>query len=236
MKDNLARVADEPPSDIDELIASLERQHTLPVQPQGAPGKLPSEVTEEVTIHPPDTKPANAQANRKGGVPKFFKHEVLAIREDERTIGDIAVAWNCSFDTILRVRQQGRFANIPYVARDEIEMVDGVAHRVIMRDFSPVGSKKGRPFKSGRKMALTQEEMVAIAQDARHSNIIAKDYNISRAYVNKVRRELGTVLLHRVPLTDAIIDEIKRAPGRYEDIALFNRVPVALVKWIKGVT
>lgn len=232
MKDNLARVeaGEEPPSEIDTLIADLEagRVGYIP---------LPDEVTspiEEVPIEPELPKWANEK--RKGGVPKFFKHEVLAIREDDRPIGEIAETWGCAFDTILRVRQQGRFKDVPYVARDEIEVVDGVPQRVIMRDFSMVGSKKGRPFKSGRREPLTKEEMVAIAQDPRHSHQVAAEYMISRAYVAKIRREMGTTLLHRVPLTDGIIAQIEADPGGYEDIALKYRVPTALVKWIKGVT
>ena len=217
MRDNLARVADEePPSDIDVLIADLEaaRDNHTP---------LPPEVTKPPTRH-------------KGGVPKFFSHEVAAIRADPRTIVEIAEEWACSFDTILRVRQQGRFASVPYVARDDVQTIEGSERRIIMREYQPAtASKKGRPFKSGRREPISSKEMIAIAQDARHANLVAKDFQISPAYVNKIRREMGTALIHRAPLTDGTIAQIEAAKGGYEDIALTYRIPTALVKWIKGV-
>lgn len=233
MQDNLARVADEDsPSAIDELIASLEAG-PVPVPKKPPPvEELPDEVTEPYV----EVLRIERATKQRGGMPKFFKHEVEAIREDKRIIAEIAQEWGCSFDTIMRVRQQGRFKDVPYVARDDIEMVEGVEHRTVVQNYRAPRVKKGRPFKSGRREPVTAKEMADIAQDARASFEVAEDYNVSRAYVNKVRREMGTTLYHRAPLTEGIIAEIAADGRSYNELALAYRIPLALVRWIKGVT
>jgi len=228
MRENTARV-DEEPSEIDTLIADLERARNP------APPKV---VTPKVTKPDgPRRFTITENGTRKGGVPKFFKHEVEAIREDERPLTDIAHDWACSFDTILRVRQQGRFADVPYIARDELDMavdpVSGLIANPPAREMLKE-NKRGRPFKSGRRDPVTAVERAQIAQDPRHAQLVASDYKISRAYVNQIRREMGTTLLHRAPLTKSSIDQIRADGRRYEDIAHAFRVPIALVRWIKG--
>jgi hypothetical protein len=64
---------------------------------------------------------AKPPAERGGRLPIFYRTEVEAIKRDERPIEEIAHSWGVSYDTIQKVKQRGRFANVPYIPRDEID-------------------------------------------------------------------------------------------------------------------
>lgn len=217
--------------DIDELMAELADLATpLPVE---VPFPHRMTRTQEEEIHG-----VRVPSKRGGRIAIFYRDEVEAIRKDKRPIMEIAEAWDVSFDTIQRVRQAGRFKDVPYIPRDEVDRrvsyLTGLPVQPTMSEF-PVsrGGKKGRPFKSGREDALTEDERSLIASDKRRAHVVAAEYNVSPNYVNKIRREAGVSVPHRGPLTQATMDAIKADGRPYADIAIAFRVPALLVKKLK---
>lgn len=163
----------------------------------------------------------------RGRAPAFYRAEVEAIQMDERPTADIAAEYKVSFDTIQRVKQLGRFQNTPYIARD-----DDPTHREVITPI-PTNSKRGRPFKSGRRQAFSEIELEGLAGDPREAREVAATYGVTPDYVNKVRRAYGTAMQRRGPLDHRTIAAIRIDPRNINAIASAYKVPGELVQRIK---
>jgi hypothetical protein len=178
------------------------------------------------------------EALRKPGrVPKFYRDEVEQIKQDTRRIEDIAASWGVSFDTIQRVRQAGRFKHVPYIPRDEIDRrvnyLTGEPVQPTMSEFPvPPSPKRGRPFGSGRREPMNDEEKLAIATDPRPPRDVAQEYGVSTSYVNKLRRQAFDA--RRGALSKGTIEAIRADERPHAVIARSYRVPIALVEHIKS--
>lgn len=179
-------------------------------------------------------KGASKPSERSGRLPIFYRAEVEQIRADTRAPAVIAAAWGVAFDTIQRVRQAGRFRNVPYIPRDEIDRRQGQAsEQKAMSHYqtTPV-HKRGRPFKSGRETPLSEEEILSIVSDQRQATIVAAEYSVSTSYVNNLKSKAGLSAKGRTMTPD----KVKAIIADQRDPALISRdfkVPKAVVEALK---
>jgi hypothetical protein len=213
--------------DIDALIRSLE-DTTKPDIP--FPYRMDREQEESIYGE-------REPMARGGRIAKFYRAEVELIKQDGRPLNEIAEEWGVSYDTILRVKERGRFLGVPYIPRDEVDRrlnYGGERLQPVMKDFPLVrGRKKGRPFKSGRTAPFTEAERQEVAQDLRHAKELAAEYNVSVSYIERIRREMGVSHIRRGPLNEKIVAAIKADQRRYEEIASKWKIPTSVVQQIK---
>ncbi len=174
--------------------------------------------------------------SRGGKLPKFYRDEVDRIRMDTRPIAVIAEAWGVSFDTIQRVCQAGRFADVPYIPRDEAHLTpEGNYSEARQIHAVPAKApKRGRPFKSGRREPLTEEEQRFILADLRPASAVAKELGVSAGYINTFRRENGLTSRRNGPLDHNTIEQIRADTRSHAEIAAAHSLPLIVVRHLKG--
>jgi hypothetical protein len=147
--------------------------------------------------------PRTVKGRRQGGLPRFTSEDVASIKADTRPVSHIAAAWRACYDTIARVREEGRFAGIPYVTRDEV--LSGKME--LMKDAPlPKNNRPGRK-KVKPELDLDIETKYEIAYDMRAANVVAKKHRLTPEDVYAIRHELG-------------IDQIKRRVYRATMLAI----------------
>lgn len=174
--------------------------------------------------------------SRGGKLPKFYRNEVDRIRGDTRPIAVIAEAWGVSFDTIQRVCQAGRFIGVPYIARDEVFLTPEGNYTSARQFHVAVGKapKRGRPFKTGRREPLTEQEQKLVLTDLRPSAELAIELRVSAKYISTFRRMNGVITRHTRPLDHITIDRIKADTRSHVEIAAAHSLPLILVQHLKG--
>lgn len=144
------------------------------------------------------------RAFNPGRLPLYYRAEVERIKADPRPHSIMAEVEGVSLTTIMKVRSAGKFEGVEYIARDEIDrQAQREGFQPTMKEaLSNTRSeqlKRGRPFKSRRRM--TDEERRAIAYHPQEAHIVAEKYGVSVAYVYRMRREYGVRYINRDPLT-----------------------------------
>jgi|GEM_PF-5116645 len=175
-------------------------------------------------------------SKRGGRVPKFYRKEVERIRADQRTLAEIAMAEGVSITTIMRVKQIGRYKNVPYIPRDEYDRSKAYTVRKMVEEANRgVERRRGRPFKSGRG-PLTDEEKERIVFERRPYAEIAQAYGITVATVNRIKYEYNRQLYDNDAMHTAhkaMHEAIRKDPRHPQLIAQAYKVPGQVVLAIK---
>ena len=173
-------------------------------------------------------------SERGGRLPLFFRAEVDEIRADDRPMAQIAETWEVSYDTIMRVKQSGRFRHCVYIPRDEVDRSIPYSERECMKDQpTDPNNKDFHAYKSGRRDKLTSQERLDISLDKRVDTIIAADYEISVSTVRSIRRKFGRIKRNGFYSRETI-EMVKRETRTHEEIGRLFGMPVATVKAIKS--
>lgn len=169
-------------------------------------------------------------SQRGGRLPAFYREEVDKIRQDTRSIEEIAEHWGVAVHTIRRVQGRGAFAAVPYIPRDEVDRATKYpdyadAAQRYLDGYKPMG----RPFASGRG-PLTIVEEVAILTDKRPAREIAHSFGLKTSYVQRMKREL--MYLEDVDVTT--LGNIRADTRDHATIAKAHKVPVHIVERVKN--
>lgn len=208
-------------SPLEEIISGIE-QSTL-----ANPPRTMSQIEEEMLrgLKPPSM--------RGGRFPAFYRAEVEVIRADKRGLQEIADSWGVSIDTICRVQMRGRFKNVEYVPRDEVDRrIPYEVTRTHADEPTPYTEVRGRPFKSGRP-ALTSEEILAIVNDTRSPREIAWEYELTVNYVRKLRIKHGALSNRVSKITPGLVRSIKLDKRTPTEIASAFKVSTQFVKDVR---
>jgi len=133
---------------------------------------------------------------RGGRMSSLYRAEVDEIAADTRPRAQIAADWGISYDTVSRVKQVGRFKNVPYIPRDEcdrtINYLTGKTYQATMLDTfnetKPEPQPIGRPFASGRgPLEAWEFEQIGTATNVTVEELMER-FGVSRSKVREIRR------------------------------------------------
>jgi hypothetical protein len=137
-----------------------------------------------------------------GRASKFTRDEANIIIADDDALHVLAIRYNTSVPTLMRIKSMGKWRGVPYVAKDE-RGVDPETLPVPSDDPSKV-RMPGRPHNTGRYATISDEEARAIAVDNRTAQAVAAEYNITPSYVRAIRRMLEKAGLKQLSVLDII--------------------------------
>lgn len=177
---------------------------------------------------------------RTGRLPSLYKEEVDAIRASyeggEHDTQVLALRWSLSVNTIRRVLGLGRWADMPYIARDELNdsaRYDSDGNSLVMKDYDRTGHKRGRPFLN-RAEEMTAEEKELIAADTRATADVAAAFGISRSYVYRIKQAYGVKSNRRAPMSMDTRRAIRADERPIGQIARAYKLPMVVVELIKA--
>lgn len=173
--------------------------------------------------------------NERGGrLPKFYRSEANEIRSSFAPNSVLAEQYGVSVETIKRVREVGRYADVPYIARDEVDRRSTSKGNVSQpkRKRANVRENRGRPYKSGRSQLLSHERK-AIANSILTLKETAEMYGVSVSMVKLLRREYGTTMNRTGPLTHRLVRDIHKDARPVDEVAKDNHLPVQIVRAIR---
>lgn len=166
---------------------------------------------------------------RGGRLPLLSRSDVELIKNDTRPAREVAAEYGVAADTVNRVRQVGRFKDMPYVPREETDRTMEEPQAIVYN------GRAGRPFVTGRA-GLSQEEREKIGRDTRSRVEVAREWGVSLAYIDKLRRIHGSHLVKRSPLSVETRAAIKASDLDDNYLASSYRVPAKVIRAIKDGT
>lgn len=169
---------------------------------------------------------------RGGRLPMFYRSEVDEIQNSLEKHAILAERFGVSVETIKRVREVGAFADIPYVARDEVDRKKPKVTTKVRAFAKSNGGHRGRPFKSGRG-PLTLGEKRAIAASMTPIAETAHSFGISIQLVKKIRMEMGGAAIRIKPVSHRIVRDVHKDTRPLQEIADAHHLPVQIVRSIK---
>lgn len=129
---------------------------------------------------------------RPGRAPVLSRAEVEAIRSDMRRTGEIARYYGVSDETIRRVKQIGRYKDVPYIPVDEYKReitLEGMKNRHLHKRYS-ILEKQGPAV--GRKLAkrepLGAKEVRRILLERHNLTELADELGISKSTLYRIKR------------------------------------------------